>query len=108
MSLEFAEYTSAQERVPLGKKSKKIAASKRKEVMQEMIEDAYVIGLGRFVIHLLIIFAERKKTTRRWNGNKSSFDGAVILLMTALTQRLPNKYIKLPQVGPHRTHLPLF
>lgn len=43
--LEFAEFTSAQERIPLGKKSKKVAASKRKETMQEMIEDAYVLEI---------------------------------------------------------------
>jgi GC-rich sequence DNA-binding factor len=40
---EFAEYTSAQERIPLGKKSKKVAANKRKETMQEMIDDACVV-----------------------------------------------------------------
>lgn len=38
--IEFAEYTSAQERIALGKKSKKIEASKRREVMNEMIADA--------------------------------------------------------------------
>jgi GC-rich sequence DNA-binding factor len=42
LASEFAEYTSAQERIPLGKKSKKVAANKRKEAMQEMIEDACV------------------------------------------------------------------
>lgn len=42
-AIEFAEYTSAQERIPLGKKSKKVAASKRKETMQEMIADACVL-----------------------------------------------------------------
>jgi hypothetical protein len=39
---EYAEYTSAQERIALGKKSKKLEASKRKDTMQEMIADAYV------------------------------------------------------------------
>lgn len=43
---EFAEYTSAQERIPLGKKSKKMAASKRKETMEEMIADACVLILS--------------------------------------------------------------
>ncbi|KAG2151320.1 GCFC-domain-containing protein [Suillus clintonianus] len=37
---EYAEYTSAQERIALGKKSKKLEASKRKGAMQEMIADA--------------------------------------------------------------------
>ena len=39
---EYAEYTSAQERIALGKKSRKVEASKRKDAMQEMIADAYV------------------------------------------------------------------
>lgn len=43
IAAEFAEYTSAQERIPLGKKSKKVAASKLKETMQEMIADACVV-----------------------------------------------------------------
>ncbi|KAF8842200.1 hypothetical protein BDN67DRAFT_1038818 [Paxillus ammoniavirescens] len=37
---EYAEYTSAQERIALGKKARKIEASKRKDTMQEMIADA--------------------------------------------------------------------
>lgn len=37
---EFAEYTSAQDRIALGKKSRKIEASKRREAMQEMINEA--------------------------------------------------------------------
>lgn len=37
---EFAEYTSAQERIALGKKSKKLEASKRRDNMKEMIADA--------------------------------------------------------------------
>ncbi|KAF9013201.1 nineteen complex-related protein 2-domain-containing protein [Cyathus striatus] len=37
---EFAEYTSAQERIALGKKSKKIEERKKRDVMKEMIEDA--------------------------------------------------------------------
>ncbi|KAG6905475.1 hypothetical protein DXG01_002492 [Tephrocybe rancida] len=37
---EFAEYTSAQERIALGKKSRKIEASKRRDAMKEMIADA--------------------------------------------------------------------
>ncbi|KAG6891529.1 hypothetical protein C0992_005064 [Termitomyces sp. T32_za158] len=37
---EFAEYTSAQERIALGKKSRKAEAAKRRDAMQEMIADA--------------------------------------------------------------------
>lgn len=40
---EYAEYTSAQERIALGKKSRKKEASKRREAMEEMINDAYVL-----------------------------------------------------------------
>ncbi|KAF5375932.1 hypothetical protein D9615_008279 [Tricholomella constricta] len=37
---EFAEYTSAQERIALGKKSRKLEASNRRDAMKEMIADA--------------------------------------------------------------------
>ncbi|KAJ3838020.1 nineteen complex-related protein 2-domain-containing protein [Lentinula raphanica] len=37
---EYAEYTSAQERIALGKKSRKAEASKRREAMQELITEA--------------------------------------------------------------------
>ena len=37
---EFAEYTSAQDRIALGKKSRKLEASKRRTAMEEMINDA--------------------------------------------------------------------
>ncbi|KAL7280100.1 hypothetical protein ACG7TL_006515 [Trametes sanguinea] len=37
---EFAEYTAAQERIALGKKSRKLEALKRREEMSEMIVDA--------------------------------------------------------------------
>ncbi|EPQ51044.1 GCFC-domain-containing protein [Gloeophyllum trabeum ATCC 11539] len=37
---EFAEYTSAQERIALGKKSKKVEAAKKREEMQELIAEA--------------------------------------------------------------------
>ena len=40
--LEFADFTSAQERIALGKKSKKVEASKRRDEMKELIEDAFV------------------------------------------------------------------
>ncbi|KAF8171926.1 nineteen complex-related protein 2-domain-containing protein [Mycena galopus ATCC 62051] len=37
---EYAEYTSAQERIALGKKSRKVEASKRRESMKELIDEA--------------------------------------------------------------------
>ncbi|KAJ7771793.1 nineteen complex-related protein 2-domain-containing protein [Mycena metata] len=37
---QFVEYTSAQERIAVGKKSRKVQASKRKDAMKEMIADA--------------------------------------------------------------------
>ncbi|KAJ7069752.1 nineteen complex-related protein 2-domain-containing protein [Mycena amicta] len=37
---EYAEYTSAQERIALGKKSRKVEASKRRDEMKELIADA--------------------------------------------------------------------
>ncbi|KAJ7816924.1 nineteen complex-related protein 2-domain-containing protein [Mycena olivaceomarginata] len=37
---EYAEYTSAQERIALGKKSRKLEASKRRDDMKELIADA--------------------------------------------------------------------
>ncbi|TRM64154.1 nineteen complex-related protein 2-domain-containing protein [Schizophyllum amplum] len=37
---EFAEFTSAKERIALGKKSRKVEASKRREDMQDLIADA--------------------------------------------------------------------
>ncbi|KAF7314405.1 GC-rich sequence DNA-binding factor-like protein [Mycena kentingensis (nom. inval.)] len=37
---EYAEYTSAQERIALGKKSRKLEANKRRDEMKELIADA--------------------------------------------------------------------
>lgn len=39
-SIEYAEYTSAQERIALGKKSRKVEAKKRRDAMVELIADA--------------------------------------------------------------------
>ena len=38
--VEFAEYTSAKDRIALGKKSRKAEAAKRREDIQELIADA--------------------------------------------------------------------
>ena len=48
LSAEYAEYTSAQERIALGKKSRKKEAQKRRAEMTEMIVDAYVATLFTF------------------------------------------------------------
>ncbi|KAJ3784612.1 nineteen complex-related protein 2-domain-containing protein [Lentinula aff. detonsa] len=37
---EYAEYTSAQERIALGKKSRKVEVTKRREMMEELITEA--------------------------------------------------------------------
>lgn len=102
---EFAEFTSAQERIPLGKKSKKVAANKRKEAMQEMIEDAYVFESNKGVDIMLMIYVERKKTKRQWSGNKHNFVEVVIWMMRTSTKFLLNKHTNLHPVrvpsGPH-------
>lgn len=38
--IEYAEYTSAQERIALGKKSRKVETSKRRDEMKDLIADA--------------------------------------------------------------------
>lgn len=38
---EFAEYTSAQERIALGKKGRKAEAKKKREEMESLIADTY-------------------------------------------------------------------
>ena len=48
---EFAEYTSAQERIALGKKSKKVEAKKRREAMKELIVDACVVYIVPWNAH---------------------------------------------------------
>lgn len=106
---EFAEFTSAQERIPLGKKSKKVAANKRKEAMQEMIEDAYVFESNKGVDTMLMIYAERKKTKRQWSGNKHNFVEVVIWMMRTSTKFLLNKYTNLyPVRVPSSPHSPRY
>lgn len=39
--LEFAEYTSAQERIALGKRGRKAEARKKREEMENLIADTY-------------------------------------------------------------------
>ena len=48
---EFAEYTSAQERIALGKKSRKVEASRRRDTMKELIADAWVVNIFLILIY---------------------------------------------------------
>src|SRR5437016_134936 len=65
---EFAEYTSAQERIALGKKSRKKEASQRRVAMEEMIADAYVVSLFSLrCMHIHILFREEEdEETMEW------------------------------------------
>jgi GC-rich sequence DNA-binding factor len=72
--LEFAEYTSAQERIALGKKSRKKEASQRRVAMEEMIADAYADSLLSFRC-ILTSYLGKRKTRRQWNGSMNSFVG---------------------------------
>jgi GC-rich sequence DNA-binding factor len=105
---EFAEYTSAQERVPLGKKSKKAAAGKRKEAMQEMIEDACVSMLIRFNQSSVNrhFRAEEDEETKEWEQEQlrrgghlgdESFDQAPV---KQVYKPAPSKSV----VGPQSIH----
>lgn len=62
---EFAEFTSAQERIALGKKSRKVEASKRRDAMKEMIADAYVLSA---LLESLLKFVVQRRRGRRDNG----------------------------------------
>jgi hypothetical protein len=62
----------------LGKKSKKAAASKRKEVMQEMIEDACAPDLNDLLDDMLTTSVGPKKMTRQKSGKRRNFvEGAI-------------------------------
>lgn len=65
-NLEFAEYTSAQERIALGKKSRKVEASQRRDAMKEMIADAYVSLLCALVLYSQIFREEEDEETVEW------------------------------------------
>lgn len=70
---EFAEYTSAQERIALGKKARKKAAVDRRTAMQELIADAYVIFSLRGRCKYTEQMSEMKRTRRPWNGNRNNY-----------------------------------
>jgi Nineteen complex-related protein 2 len=76
--LDFAEYTSAKERIALGKKSKKLEAQQRRDALKELIADAYVLLCPSLLSHAYKD-SERRKMTKRHNGRGSSYDEEDIL-----------------------------
>lgn len=64
--VEFAEYTSAQERIALGKKSRKLEAARKRDQMRDLIDEAYVSI--PYSISFLRLFgrAEEDEETREW------------------------------------------
>lgn len=75
-SAEFADFTNASDRIALGKKSKKVEASKRRETMEEMIADASVSYPFSYCISLTCT-AEKNKMTRAQNGKMNNYGGVV-------------------------------
>lgn len=80
LASEFAEYTSAQERIALGKKSRKVEANKRRDVMKELIADAYVKLQPFRVPTNIFLYLGKRKMKRQLNGNKNNFAEADIEL----------------------------
>ena len=64
--VEFAEYTSAQERIALGKKSRKLEASRRRDTMKELIADAWVVNIFLLYILTLLHSEEEDEETIEW------------------------------------------
>lgn len=63
---EFAEYTSAQERIALGKKSRKLEASRRRDTMKELIADAWVHIVSIHVSSYILYSEEVDEETIEW------------------------------------------
>lgn len=72
MCSEFSEYTSAQERIALGKKGRKEEVKKRREEMESLIADTY--GIPSTVFIPLTFRLGWKMTKRKRNGNRSRYD----------------------------------
>lgn len=64
--VEFAEYTSAQERIALGKKSRKVEAARKRDQMRDLIDEAYVTT--PYCVFFLRLFgrAEEDEETQEW------------------------------------------
>ncbi|KAG9315745.1 GCFC-domain-containing protein [Chiua virens] len=63
---EYAEYTSAQERIALGKKARKADASKRRDTMKEMIADGQVLCLSQKLYLIPYIRVDEDEETLKW------------------------------------------
>jgi hypothetical protein len=64
--LDFAEYTSAQTRIALGKKARKVEKTKIREEMQDLIADAFVIPLLLVESWLIHLREEIDEETQEW------------------------------------------
>jgi len=63
---EFAEYTSAQERIALGKKGRKAEAKKRREEMESLIADTYGNPSTAFIPLIPPLRLEDDEEEREW------------------------------------------
>lgn len=63
---EFAEYTSAQERIALGKKGRKAEAKKRKEEMESLIADTYGNSPVAFILLIPSFRLEDDEEEKEW------------------------------------------
>jgi GC-rich sequence DNA-binding factor len=68
-NLEFAEYTSAQDRIALGKKSRKKEAANLRDSMKEMIADAYVHSF-KAILFLQSSSEEEDEETTEWENEQ--------------------------------------
>lgn len=63
---EFAEYTSAQERIALGKKGRKAEAKKKREAIESLIADTYGHPLVTFTPLTPWIRLEDEEEEKEW------------------------------------------
>jgi len=91
---EFAEYTSAQERVALGKKAQKLEASKHRDSMKELIADAYVPSLFIPGIGLTVQFSDEvNEETEEWEQEQLRRGG---LKVDDISQKSATKLVYKP------------
>lgn len=87
---EFAEYTSAQERIALGKKSRKAEAKKRREEMESLIADTCGNPPAAFIV--LTPRLGWKTTKKRRNGNRNRSGEQAIVTILPRPRCLHRKY----------------
>jgi hypothetical protein len=93
---EFAEFTSAQERIALGKKGRKAEATKKREEMENLIADTY--GTSFHCVDPVNLGLGWKMMRKRKNGSRSKY-GEQVSLTTPLKPRyLYPRYTSHPQV----------